>query len=143
MNQPATPILQVLDAYKAAVLAKDVDALIALYDEHVCVFDMWTSWSYNGIAAWRTMVTAWFGSLGSDQVVVEMDEVRTIVAENLAVAYAFVTYKGLSAAGQELRAMQNWLTVALTQTEGVWKIVHEHSSAPASFETGQVMLRRA
>jgi ketosteroid isomerase-like protein len=34
------PILQVLDDYKAAVFAKDVDSFVALYDRDVLVFDI-------------------------------------------------------------------------------------------------------
>lgn len=53
MNAPDQPIRQVLDNDKAAVLAKDVDAFVALYDRDVLVFDMWRVWSYDGIAAWH------------------------------------------------------------------------------------------
>jgi ketosteroid isomerase-like protein len=54
-----------------------------------------------------------------------------------------VTYKGLSADGRELRAMTNRLTWALRrQAGGDWKIVHEHCSAPADFDTGKVTLTR-
>src|SRR4051794_30387638 len=41
------PITQVLNAYKAAVFAKDVDAFLSLYDVDVLIYDMWGVWSYN------------------------------------------------------------------------------------------------
>jgi ketosteroid isomerase-like protein len=69
--------------------------------------------------------------------------VQTVVGEDLAVAHAFVTYKGLSADGTELRAMNNRLTWGLRKTPDGWKIVHEHSSAPVDFDTGKVELQRA
>ncbi|WP_345454304.1 SgcJ/EcaC family oxidoreductase [Deinococcus aluminii] len=133
---------RVLEAYKAAVYAKDVDAFMSLYDEDVQVFDMWGTWSYDGAAAWRGMVTDWFASLGTERVVVDMEEVQTILTDEVAVAHAFVTYRGVSAEGQALRAMQNRLTCVLKQRGGTWKIVHEHSSAPADFETSKVILQR-
>jgi uncharacterized protein (TIGR02246 family) len=142
MSEQAQLIEQVLEAYKAAVFAKDVDAFVALYDQEVRVFDMWGAWSYAGIAAWRGMVADWFGSLGSERVVIEMNDVQVIVAHDLAVAHAFVTYAGVSAEGKELRAMQNRLTWALKQNDGRWKIVHEHTSAPVDFETSKVLLQR-
>ena len=135
-------VTQVLEAYKAAVYAKDVDAFVALYDKDVWVFDMWGRWSYGGAEAWREMVTDWFGSLGSERVAVEFADVKTTSAREVVVAHAFVTYKGLSAEGEELRALENRTTVVLEQKDGVWKIVHEHSSAPADFETLKVSLRR-
>jgi uncharacterized protein (TIGR02246 family) len=136
------PARQVLDAYRAAVLAKDVDALVALYDPDVRIFDMWGEWSYDDAAAWRKNVEGWFGSLGSETVGVDFDDVRTIASGDLVVAQAFVTYRGLSAEGKELRAMQNRLTVTLAKKDGAWRIVHEHSSSPADLETGKVKLKR-
>ncbi|GAA5514482.1 hypothetical protein Dcar01_03238 [Deinococcus carri] len=133
---------QVLEAYRAAVYAKDVDALLSLYDEDVCVFDMWGSWSYDGADAWRGMVTNWFASLGTERVVVALEDVQTTLADGLAVIRAFVTYTGVSAEGNTLRAMHNRLTCVLRQQGDGWKIVHEHSSAPADFETGRVILQR-
>lgn len=132
-----------LQTYAESVRAKDVDRFVALYDDDVRVFDMWGHWSYDGAAAWRQMVTEWFGSLESEQVAVEFEDVQTVVGDDIAVADAYVTYKGLSAEGEELRAMNNRLTWALRkQPDGAWKVVHEHSSAPVDFETGKVQLQR-
>lgn len=142
MNELEKPIRRVLDAYKAAVFAKNVDAFVALYDQNVCVFDMWGEWSYNGIKAWRKMVTDWFGSLGTERVSVGVSDVRVVVAQDVAVVHAFVTYRGLSTEGEELRAMSNRLTLALKQSSGTWRIVHEHTSAPVDFETSKVILQR-
>ena len=142
MNELESAILQVLDAYKSAVFSKDVDAFVALYDHDVRVFDMWGEWSYTGVDAWRGMVQDWFGSLGSERVVVVFDEVKVVTTQELATAAAFITYTGVSAQGETLRAMQNRITLVLKQTSGMWKIVHEHSSAPVDFETAKVILKR-
>ena len=88
MNELEQPIMRVVDAYKAAMLAKDVEAFVALYAGNVCVFDMWNQWSYNGLDAWRLMVADWFCSLGSERVAVEMSDVQTIVADDVAVVHA-------------------------------------------------------
>ena len=134
---------RVLEAYRAAVHDKDVEAFVALYDDDLRVFDAWGQWSYDGLAAWRQMAVEWFGSLGSERVGVEHQDVRSVVGDGVAVVHAFVTFKGLSPGGEELRAMDNRLTWALRRSgNGTWKIVHEHSSAPADFETSKVMLQR-
>ncbi len=142
MNAVEKSITLMFEAYKNAVFAKDVEAFVALYDHNVCVFDMWGEWAYRGVEAWRGMVAGWFGSLGTERVAVDVDGVQTIVMHDLAVAHAFVTYKGISAEGKELRAMHNRLTWVLQQKGGSWKIVHEHSSAPIDFETTKVILQR-
>lgn len=139
----SNPIEQALEEYAAAVRAKDADRFVALYRSDVRVFDMWRRWSYDGAEAWRGMATEWFSSLGTEHVQVEFTDVETVIGDEVAVAHAFVTYQGLAGDGTELRAMNNRLTWALTKTaDDSWKVVHEHSSAPADFETGKVELHR-
>jgi uncharacterized protein (TIGR02246 family) len=137
-----TPIRQVMDAYTAAVRAKDVDGFIGLYAPDVRVFDLWSNWSYDGAAAWRAMVASWFDSLGAAQVAVGWDSVQTLVGHDVAVVHAFISYQGVSAAGEVERAMQNRLTWVLRQYDGAWKIVHEHTSAPVDGESMKVILQR-
>src|SRR5262249_5197117 len=65
-----------LEAYAAAVRAKDADAFIDLYADDVRNFDLWNEWSYDGKDELRVMVAEWFGSLGDDEeVLVEWDDV--------------------------------------------------------------------
>jgi uncharacterized protein (TIGR02246 family) len=142
MNNPEDSVLQVLEAYKAAVRGKDVDAFMRLYDQKVRVFDMWGVWSYEGAAAWRKMIETWFGSLGSESVKVSMDDVQATAGQELAMVSAIVTYASVSAKGEELRAMQNRLTWVLKPEGGAWKIVHEHTSAPVGFDDAKAVLRR-
>ena len=78
-------IEHVLEAYRDAVHAKDVDAFVALYDEDVRVFDMWGRWSYEGAGAWREVAVEWFGSLGSERVAVELQDVQIIIGDRVAV----------------------------------------------------------
>jgi uncharacterized protein (TIGR02246 family) len=137
------PAKELIERYRAAVYAKDVDAFVALYDKDVRVFDMWGQWAYQGADAWRGMATEWFGSLGGEKVGVEFDDLQTDAADDMAVAHAFITYKGLSADDQELRAMSNRITWVLRKSpEGGWKVIHEHSSSPADFDTAKVMLKK-
>ena len=141
MDEPERQIIQVLDSYKAAVAAKDVDAFVALYDQDVRVFDLWGEWSYQGIDAWRGMVTDWFGSLGDEGVMVGTHDVQTVVGNDIAIVHAFVIYKGVSAEGKELRSMQNRLTWVFRHKDNAWKIVHEHTSAPVNPDTAKVILQ--
>jgi uncharacterized protein (TIGR02246 family) len=131
-----------LEAYRDAVHAKNVDAFVAIFADDVRVFDMWGTWSHDGIDAWREMAVGWFGSLGDELVRVEFDDVQTTVGDDTAVLSAFVTFSGLSAEGKELRSMNNRLTWGLRKTNGTWKVVHEHTSAPVEPATGKVDLKR-
>jgi uncharacterized protein (TIGR02246 family) len=133
---------EMLEKYAAAVRAKDVDAFVGLYADDVRTFDLWSEWSYDGKAAYRGMVAEWFGSLGTDVVAVEFDEVRTQAGTDVGAISAFLTFRGLSADGEELRSMNNRLTWVLRKDgDGTWRIAHEHTSAPAGDE-GKVQLHR-
>jgi uncharacterized protein (TIGR02246 family) len=132
-----------LEAYAAAVRAKDVDAFVGLYADDVRSFDLWGVWEYDGKAALRGMATEWFGSLASDEeVAVRFDDVRTQAGPEVAAVSAFTTFAAVSPDGTESRSMNNRLTWVLRKEEnGSWKIAHEHTSAPAGDE-GKVQLRR-
>jgi len=135
-------VAALLESYRDAVYAKDVEAFVAIFADDVRVFDMWGAWSHDGIDSWREMAVGWFGSLGDELVRVEFDDVQTTVGDDTAVLSAFVTFAGLSADGAELRSMNNRLTWGLRKTGGVWKVVHEHTSAPVEMATGKVDLER-
>ncbi len=141
-SPPENPVPAVLAAYQAAVLAKDVDAFVALYAEDVRVFDMWGTWEYRGLAAWRAMAADWFGSLGDERVVVDFAEVQVELSPGLASGHAFARYAAVDAAGTELRALNNRISIVLRHEAGAWKIVHEHSSAPIAFDTTKAIFKR-
>ena len=133
---------RVLETYKSAVLAKDVEAFMRLYDPGVRVFDAWGVWSYEGAAAWQVAVEGWFTSLGTERVKVTFDDVQTSEGRDFVVISAIATYAGISAQGEPLRAMQNRITWALKTIGHVPRIVHEHTSAPLGFNDSKAILQR-
>lgn len=135
-------IARIVESYKAAVFAKDVPALMRLYDPAVRVFDAWGVWSYEGIEAWQRTAEGWLHSLGTERVKVSFDEPRTVGSPDFALHSAIVTYAGVDADGQPLRAMQNRLTWVLRTSGHVLRIVHEHTSAPIGFEDSKAILQR-
>jgi len=129
------------DRYKQSVYQKDTESFLALFDENVRVFDMW-AWTYDGLAAWRQMVTGWFAGLGADRDVVTFDDIRIQQSGEMAVASTIARFAAVSEKGEELRVLQNRLTWAGQKKNGVWKIIHEHSSGPVDGSTMKVQLRR-
>jgi ketosteroid isomerase-like protein len=130
MNDFENRILEVLEAYKAAVYERNVDAFLSLYDPEARVFDTWEIWSYEGTAARRSAIAQWFASLGTERVKVIFDDVQVTVGQDLAVVSALGAYAAISTDGKELRSMQNRFTWALKLEGNTWKIVHEHTSTP-------------
>jgi ketosteroid isomerase-like protein len=135
-------IAKILAAYQSAVRAKDVEAFMRLYDPAVRVFDAWGIWSYENAETWQVAVEGWFASNPTEQVKVAFDDVRSVVTPAFTSVTAIVTYAAVSAEGGPLRAMQNRLTWILRTSGHVLRIVHEHTSAPAGFEDGKVILQR-
>ena len=113
-----------------------------LYDPKVRIFDTWGVWSYEGAAAWQMAVEAWFTSLGTEKVKVAFVEVRVSGSTDFSVVSAIVTYSGVSAQGEHLRAMQNRLSWVLKTSGHVPRIIHEHTSAPVGFEDMKAILQR-
>ncbi|TKR33657.1 DUF4440 domain-containing protein [Luteimonas gilva] len=142
MSEIADPFLHALDAYRAAVRAKDVDAFLAIYDESLEVFDLWSEWSQQGLAARREMAEEWFGSLGDEYVVVDIDEARSTRSEDLVVGRAILTYTAYSPDGKAIRSLDNRITLGLKRTGDAWKVFHEHTSAPVDHASGRAILRR-
>jgi uncharacterized protein (TIGR02246 family) len=142
MTEADRPVHQMLAAYRAAVLAKDVEAFVALFADDVVVFDVWGPWSQDGIAAWRATATGWLGSLGEERVVVEADDVRTRVSGDIATLTAFLTFRAVDAQGRELRSLNNRLSWVLRQQSGGWKVVQEHTSIPIDGATGKGQFKR-
>ncbi len=135
-------IKRVLEGYQAAVLAKDAEAFIRLYDPKARVFDAWGVWSYEGTASWQASVEGWFSSLGTERVQVSFDDLQTSGSPDMAAVTAIVTYTGLSAQGEPLRSMQSRLSWVLRTSGHVLRIVHEHTSAPVGFEDMKAILHR-
>ncbi|MRD47543.1 nuclear transport factor 2 family protein [Caenimonas koreensis] len=135
-------VRKALDTYQSAVLAKNAETFMHLYDPEVRVFDTWGVWSYEGAAAWRIAVEGWFTSLGGERVRVSFDDVKIVAEPTFASMSAVVTYTGLSALGEELRSMQNRISWAMRMRGHVLRVIHEHTSAPIGFEDMKGIFKR-
>ena len=142
MSDSEKQVLRAIDTYKSAVLAKNVETLMHVYDPEVRVFDAWGTWTYEGAAAWRVAIEGWFSSLGSETVRVTFEDVKILGGQGFASMSAIVTYAALSTHGHELRSMQNRISWVLETSGHVLRVIHEHTSAPIGFEDGKAILKR-
>ena len=142
MSDIEKQVQRVLDTYRSAVLAKNVETFMYLYAPDVRVFDMWGTWSYNGAVAWRVAVEGWFSSLASETCKVRFEDVQIFSDSGLAAMSAIVTYAAVSAEGKELRSMQNRISWVLKMSGHVLRIAHEHTSAPVGLEDTKAILER-
>ena len=143
MSDAEKEIGRIMGSYAAAVFARDVEAFMRLYHPTVRIFDAWGVWSYEGASAWQIAVEGWFASLGSERVKVSFSDLQSTTEHTVAVASAIVTYAAESAQGEPLRSMQNRITWVLRESGHVFRIAHEHTSAPLGFEDFKAILTRA
>lgn len=142
MSDTEKAVRRVIGSYEAAVFARDVEAFMRLYHPSVRVFDAWGVWLYEGAPSWQVAVEGWFASLGSERVKVSFSELQITGEQALATATAIVTYAAETAQGELLRSMQNRITWVLRESGHVFRIVHEHTSAPIGFEDSKAILAR-
>ena len=129
MSELDPSVAKVMEAYKAAVAARDFDAFMCLYDPSARVFDAWGVWSYEGVSAWRVAIEVWFASHPTDQLEVSFEDVSSVLTPEFSAVSAIVTYAVVSAQGDQLNSMQNRLTWVLKTSGHLLRIVHEHTSA--------------
>jgi ketosteroid isomerase-like protein len=142
MSDTEKEVRRVIGSYEAAVFARDVEAFMRLYHPAVRVFDTWGVWLYEGAPSWQIAVEGWFASLGSERVKVRFAEVQIAGDQALATVSAIVTYAAESVDGEPLRSMQNRITWVLRESGHVFRIVHEHTSAPIGFADSKAILAR-
>ena len=143
MSDAEKEVRRVIGSYAAAVSSKDVEAFMRLYHPTVRVFDAWGVWLYEGAPAWQVAVEGWFASFGSEKVKVSFSDLQSTVEHTMALVSAIVTYAAESAQGEPLRSMQNRITWVLRESGHVFRIAHEHTSAPVGFEDSKAILARA
>ncbi|WP_431212673.1 YybH family protein [Puia sp. P3] len=90
------------------------------------------------------MADGWFEWLGKSKetCAVEFSDIQVTEAGEMGYAHAVVKYTGISDTGERLRSLFNRLTWVGVKRNGTWKIIHEHTSAPADRETLKVILER-
>jgi len=131
-------VRRIAHAYSERVHARDVDALCALYDRDVVLFDAFVEHPVVGLDAWRAQVGEWLGGLeaADDNVAVFSDLV--VVGDGVhAAAHALVRYGVLEPDGTERHGLTNRLTWLVRRDDrDVWRIVHEHTSLAVDLEAG-------
>lgn len=138
-------VQDVLNNYKEAVFARDVERFLASYAEDARVFDCWGPWERVGIADLRTMATDWFAGLAAEDVKVKVELDNAILSQSDTIASVhceavFAAYEN-KPGGQKLRQIKNRFTFSLKKDVNGWRITHKHSSLPVNIETGKAIIQ--
>jgi ketosteroid isomerase-like protein len=128
--------------YISAVAARNVAALVQLYDPKARIFDAWGVWEYKGTDTWQVAIEGWFSSSQNDKLVVNFSDCSVFGDTELATMTAVVSYAALASNGTESHSMQNRITWVMRTIGHNLRIIHEHTSAPIGFEDMKAILKK-
>ncbi len=121
-------IRQLVESWRAALCARDLDRLMEHYAEDVLFFDAVPPYQHRGAAAYRAAWEACFPYL-PQKLGAELADVGITVSGDLAVMHCL---NRLLNDETKKAATCGWVRVTVCyqrQAEG-WKVVHEHVSVP-------------
>jgi ketosteroid isomerase-like protein len=127
-------ILQIAQKFADAFAAKDVDAIMALYDPNVLVFDVVPPRQYVGAAAYRKDWEVLFGSMEGNPKF-SIDDLSISTDGNMGYSTSIQHLSGTDKTGQPFNMAVRVSDVYRKGNSGEWLIVHEHVSVPVDIET--------
>ncbi len=136
-RDPIVEIKHLMDQWREALMARDLDQLLKHYDPEVRFFDAVPPHEHQGATAyrqtWEQMMPHLPEALGS-----EVRELHITAGEHVAFASCLqrLTNRKTNAA-----ATCGWVRVTICfqrKTEG-WKVMHEHVSVPFDPQTAQAV----
>jgi ketosteroid isomerase-like protein len=125
--------------YKQSAWDKDAESMIGLYDDDVVIFDMWMQGYKKGLTEWSTVIKHWLGSLGEEKVnvIFEMTDIHD--GDNVGFGSALITYQAISIDNTIVRSMRNRITVGFVKQKDVWRVIHQHTSAPINADLNAIL----
>lgn len=121
-------IRALLDAWAAAVRARDLPAILAHHSPDLRMFDVPPPFESRGLDAYAH---TWdlFYSVQHGPVAFEIDRLEIVAGDDVAFAVAHLHCADEDADGQPV-PLDVRLTVGLRKVDARWTIVHEHHSVP-------------
>jgi len=130
-------IQALIDTYRQAVIAKDVEKLMSLYAEDIVSYDAVKALQFRGKAAycahWQECMEMCQGAHTFD-----FDHMNIVADEHIAFAHWLAHCGGTNEKG-ETQACWMRVTACYRRDDGHWRIVHEHWSAPFDMVSGTVL----
>jgi ketosteroid isomerase-like protein len=137
MSSDELEIRALMDARVRAVQAKDVTTALVGVDADVVVFDVITPLQTRGVSAERRRLEEWVASF-EGPIGYEAQDLVIAMDDTVAFSHCLNHYSGKTRAG----ALDMWVraTTGYRKRDGVWRITHEHQSAPFDPSSGKAAL---
>ena len=131
-------IASLIDAWAAAIRAKDLDGSLSHYAPDVIGFDLVEPLRYVGADALRKRLEDWFASFDGT-IDFENHELEIIGSDGVAFAHSLNHVTGTLTDGKSLD-MYWRATLCLRKIDGEWLVVHTHTSVPFDMQTGEAQI---
>ena len=133
-------VRQLIGRWEAAFRAKDLDGVMSIYapGTGLVAFDVVPPLQRVGYVAYRNNYKVFFAQYDGP-LVVEMRNLQITAGDDVAFIHCLERMSGTLKSGEKSEV---WLRVTsgLRKIHGMWRIVHDHVSAPVDFETGKAVL---
>jgi uncharacterized protein (TIGR02246 family) len=132
-----TEIQTLIETYRQAVMAKDVEKVMALYATDIVSFDAVKALQFNGKAAYRAHWEECMAMCPGPHIF-EFHEMSIVPSQDIAFAHWLAHCGGTNDKG-ETQACWMRVTACYRNVGGQWRIVHEHWSAPFDMMSGTAL----
>lgn len=137
-NNDEAEIKRVIESGIAALRAKDLDGVMAMYAPELVSFDIVPPLQYVGTDAYRKQWSEVF-SLFPGPINYEIVDLSITVGNDVAFSHSFNRLSGTLSNGQKIGNWLRW-TACFRKVDGEWRIAHMHASAPVDLATGKAVL---
>jgi uncharacterized protein (TIGR02246 family) len=132
-----TQIQNLIETYRQAMMAKDVDKIMTLYADDIVSFDAVKALQFKGKEAYRAHWEDCMKMCPGPHIF-DFQDIRIEASQEIAFAHWLAHCGGTNEKG-ETQACWMRGSACYRQEAGLWQIVHEHWSAPFDMQTGAAL----
>jgi uncharacterized protein (TIGR02246 family) len=137
-SSPEAAIRSLIDAWAAAIRAKDVNATMAHFAPDVLAFDLLPPLQYQGADAIKKRISEWFASF-EGSIGFQMRNLTITAGDDVAFCHSLNGVIGNSKDGAKVDMWWR-ATNCFRNIDGQWLITHGHSSEPFDMRSGKALL---
>ncbi len=131
-------IRKLVDAFAAAVRAKNVDALMSSFAPDVLTFDVVGPLQSIGTDAALKRSEEWFSSF-EGPIGYQIRDITVTGADDIAFCHSLNQVSAMRKDGQKLEMWWR-ATLCFRRIDGKWLITHQHNSVPFDAESGRAAI---
>lgn len=134
MHPSETQIRSLIDAWRQAVMAKDIERIVSYYADDITAFDAVGALQFKGKQAYRDHWQACMEFCPGPGIF-DFEQLQIVAADDIAFAHWLAHCGGTDEQGQT-KACWMRVSAGYQRIDGQWRVRHEHWSAPFDMQSG-------